>query len=605
MEHIILTLAAIGILALVCQWFAWWVKLPAILFLLVAGILIGPVAGWLRPDELFGDLFMPFVSLSVAVILFEGSLSLRFEEIRGVQRVVRVLVTSGVIITWIVITLGTKWILGVPWQLAFLFGALVVVTGPTVIVPMLRSVRPNARVANILRWEGILIDPIGALLAVLVFEFIISGQAAAAFGHVLLAFGSTLTIGLVLGVAAGYLLGLLLRNHWIPEFLHNVAALTIVFAVYALSNLLQEESGLLTVTVMGVWMANMKKVPVDEILDFKESLSVLLISGLFILLAARLDISELQIIGWGAIAVFLWIQFIARPVKVVVATFGSELSWQERTLLAWIAPRGIVAAAISALFALRLEAGGYEQASFLVPLTFTVIIGTVVLQSATARPLAGLLGVSEPERKGYLIIGSNPFSRKIGKALLQAGHDCIVVDGSWTGIQRAKMAGLRTYYGNAVSEHADRHLDLVGIGNLLAISSQAELNALAALRYKTEFGADAVYYLHVDPETQDETRQAPAPIGHVLFAKDVSYARLAGMLGEGATLRATKLSDASGWEEYQSQNRDNAVPLFMTDPKGALRWFVEGKDLAPDVDCTVYALVLQDEEAEPNKEMPS
>jgi len=600
MEHIVVTLSAIGVLSIACQWIAWRVKLPAILFLLISGIVVGPVAGWLDPDRLFGDLFMPFVSLSVAVILFEGSLSLRIEEIRGVERIVRILVTSGVIVTWLVIAAATRWMLDIPWQFALLFGALVVVTGPTVIVPMLRSVRPSAHIANILRWEGILIDPIGALLAVLVFEFIISGQAAAAFGHALFAFGNTIVIGLALGISAGYMLGLLLRNHLIPEFLHNVAALTTVFAVFALSNHLQEESGLLTVTVMGVWMANMKKVPVEEILDFKESLSVLLISGLFILLAARLDIQQLQALGWGAVGVFLIIQFVARPVKIAIATWGSDLSWRERALLSWIAPRGIVAAAISALFSLRLQANGYEQTAFLVPLTFLVIIGTVVLQSATARPLARLLKVAEPERKGFLIIGSNPVSRAIGKVLKEAGHECVVVDGSWSGVQRAKMAGFRTYYGNAVSEHADRHLDLVGIGSLLALSSQPELNALAAMRYRSEFGRDAIYMLQVGGSTSNQEREQPAPFGQVLFATDVTYAKLAEMLNEGAETRSTKLSESFDWDEYYKKHHGKAIPLFIIAADKTITFYTTDNDIKPDQGDTVVSLIspIKDQIAE-------
>ena len=426
----------------------------------------------------------------------------------------------------------------------------------------------------------------------LVFEFIASGQAATAFGHTLLAFSKTILVGAVLGVAAGYSLGLLLRNHWIPEFLHNVSALTILFAVFAVSDILQDESGLLTVTVMGVWMANMKKVPVDEILDFKESLSVLLISGLFILLAARLDLREVTALGWGAVGVLLLIQFVARPVKVAVATWGSDLGWNERALLAWIAPRGIVAAAISALFSIRLQAGGYEQAAFLVPLTFMVIIGTVVLQSATARPLAGLLGVSEPERKGFLIIGSNPVSRIIAKALMEIGHNTVIVDGSWGSVQRAKMEGLRTYYGNAVSEHADRHLDLVGIGSLLALSSQPELNALAAMRYRTEFGRDAVYVLEVAKSSEGESRKTTAPFGHVLFGKDVTYAKLVEMVSEGAKMRSTTLSESFDWNEYNKENYGKAVPLFMVNKKKELSIFTADTGLQPVEGDTVVALVM-------------
>lgn len=450
-EQAVLTIAGIAALSIMCQWFAWWVKLPAILFLLLAGIVVGPVTGLINPDELFGDLLFPFVSLSVAVILFEGSLTLKFSEISGLQSVVRRMVTSGLLVTWSVITLSTYHLLDFPFELALLFGALAVVTGPTVIVPMLRTVRPNARIANILRWEGIVIDPIGALLAVLVFEFIVSGQGGAALGNTLASFARILVVGAVIGVVAGYLLGLTLRNHWLPAYLQNIAVLATVFAVFALSNEVESEAGLLTVTVMGLWLANMRKVPIEGILDFKESLSVVLISALFIVLAARIDFNQFRSLGWGAIGVLAAIQFIARPLKILVSTYGSSLNWRERSLLAWIAPRGIVAAAVAALFSLRLQNAGYEQAELLVPLIFLIIIGTVVLQSSTARMLASLLKVAEPEPRGFLIIGANPVARIIAAALKKQGYNSTLCDNSWANVRTARMRGLSTFYGSAVS----------------------------------------------------------------------------------------------------------------------------------------------------------
>ena len=290
-QEAIIALSVIGIVAIFCQWFAWWVKLPAIVFLLIAGIILGPLTDWLNPGQLFGDLLFPMVSLAVAIILFEGSLTLKFDEIRGLQKVVRNMLTIGVAIAWAGITLATYYILDFSWSLALLFGAMMVVTGPTVIVPMLRTVRPNATISNILRWEGIVIDPLGAILAVLVFEVILSVQLQghSSVGHTVYIFGQTLVLGSAIGGLAAYLFGLILRNHLMPEYLHNVATLCLVFGVFALSNHLTDESGLLAVTVMGIWLANMKDVPVDDILDFKESLSILLISGLFILLAARIE----------------------------------------------------------------------------------------------------------------------------------------------------------------------------------------------------------------------------------------------------------------------------------------------------------------------------
>ena len=246
-QEAVIALSVIGIVAIFCQWFAWWVKLPAIVFLLIAGIILGPLTGWLNPEHLFGPLLFPMVSLAVAIILFEGSLTLKFDEIRGLQKVVRNMLTLGVTITWVSITLATHYILGFSWSLSLLFGAMMVVTGPTVIVPMLRTVRPNATISNILRWEGIVIDPLGAILAVLVFEVILSMQLQghASVSHTLYMFGQTLIIGSAIGGLSAYLFGLVLRKHLMPEYLHNVATLCLVFGVFALSNHHSEESGLL------------------------------------------------------------------------------------------------------------------------------------------------------------------------------------------------------------------------------------------------------------------------------------------------------------------------------------------------------------------------
>ena len=476
-QQILLAFGGIGVAALACQWLAWRLKLPAILFLLLTGILAGPVLGWLDPQEMFGPLLMPLVSLAVALILFEGSLTLHLSEWKEIGSVVHRLVTVGALSTWAVITLATHWLLGFDWMLALLFGTLTLVTGPTVIVPMLRVVRPKASIANILRWEGIVIDPIGALLAVVVYSFIIARAAGDGLSHSLLTFGGVILCGSLFGIAGGWVLGQIMRRQWLPEYLHNLATLAGVLGIFIAANQVMHESGLLAVTLMGMWMANMKGVDVRHILHFKENLSVLLISGLFILLAARLDLNALIALGPFVLILLLIIQFIARPLNVALSTFGSGLNWRERALLAWIAPRGIVAAAVSAIFAIRLDEAGHEGALLLVPLTFAVIIGTVVLQSATARPLARLLKVAEPAPSGFLIVGANGPARALGKALQQLGSRVLLTDSSWENIRASRMEGLPTYFGNPASQHAESHLDLVGLGHLLALSPSGELNA--------------------------------------------------------------------------------------------------------------------------------
>ena len=576
MNHdIALTIAAIGVIAIGCQWLGWRLKLPAIVFLLIAGVLVGPVTGYVNPDELFGDLLFPLVSLCVAVILFEGSLTLRFAEIKGVERVVIRLITFGTVISWVSTTYLTMWLTGASWEVATLFGAVMVVTGPTVIVPMLRTVRPSASVSNVLRWEGILIDPIGAALAILTYQFIVAFGNDTALLQTFLTLGKMVLAGVALGAAAGYLLGLALRRGWLPDFLHNFTVLGTVFGVYALSNAIEHETGLLAVTVMGIWLANMPGVHTEDILDFKESLSIFLISGLFIVLAARMDFSTFQKLGWSALGIFVAMQFVARPLKVALATIGSKLNWRERALLGWIGPRGIVAAAISAVFGLRMEQAGYPQADYLVPLSFMVIIGTVLLQGATAGWLARLLGAAEPEAKGFLIVGAGRLAREIAKALRKVGYRALLADTNWDNITAARHEGLATYYGNPVSEHADRHLELIGVGGLIGLSPRAELNGLSAVRYKREFGKDNVYSLSAALEEQPENlRLAAQPTGHLLFGKSVTYTRLNKLLAEGGAVSVIEFGEGDTFELF-TQRHSEAIPLFAVDPKGRIFVFTE------------------------------
>ncbi|WP_341797721.1 MULTISPECIES: sodium:proton antiporter [unclassified Pseudomonas] len=592
-QQILLSVGGIGAAALACQWLAWRLKLPAILFLLLAGIIAGPALGWLDPEALFGPFLMPLVSLAVALILFEGSLTLHLSQWREIGSVVHRLVTVGALVTWLVIALATHWLLGFDWPLSILFGTLTLVTGPTVIVPMLRVVRPKSTIANILRWEGIMIDPIGALLAVVVYSFIIASADGNGLSHSLTTFAGVIFCGTALGAAGGWLLGQIMREQWLPEYLHNLASLAAVLGIFIAANQIMHESGLLAVTVMGMWLANMRGVDVRQILHFKENLSVLLISGLFILLAARLDLHALLGLGPAVLALLLVIQLLARPLNVWLATLGSALSWRERTLLAWIAPRGIVAAAVSAIFAIRLHQAGHEDALLLVPLTFAVIIGTVVLQSATARPLARLLKVAEPAPSGFLIVGANGPARAIAKALQQLGCRVLLTDSSWENIRAARMDGLPTYFGNPASQHADAHLDLVGLGHLLGLSPAGEINALACARFRHDFGHGRLFVLASGLEKQrsDKHRAAEEHRGHLLGASSMTYLQLANRLHQGAELYSTNLTEGFDWDAYQALHGERAHLLFARDGHGWVHVASPDNPLQPQPGWTLVALI--------------
>lgn len=589
-----------GIMALgfVSQLLAWRLKLPAILFLLIIGLVAGPTTGILDPDVLFGELLFPIVSLSVAIILFEGSLTLQFNEVREVGGVIQRLVSIGAIITWLATSVITHWAINCSWEVAFLFGAITVVTGPTVILPLLRAVRPTTAIANILRWEGIIIDPIGAIFAVLVYEFIASGATGGSgFGASAMIFGEILLVGFLFGGLGGQLIGTALRKHWLPEYLHNFGALALLLGLFTLSNGLAEESGLLTVTVMGIWLANMKGVDTSDLLNFKESLSLLLISGLFIILAARIEWSDFANLGWGAVIVLLGMQLVARPLSVGISMIGSNLNWREFAMIAWIAPRGIVAAAISSLFALHLQKVGVPQAEVLVPLTFLVIIATVVLQSITARPLAMALKVAEPDGHGFLIIGANDLAIAIGKALTTQGVRVLLADSNWESTRKARMEDLPVYYGNALSEHADRHLNLIGLTGLLALSWRSNINSLACLRFRPEFGAASLFSLTVSKESDDSeaSRYDNLSFGQTLFSDQASFKDLSARLKAGETIRATRLTEQYDYKTWLDHHGEKATPMFAVSASGRTRVFSANNTFEPKSGSILISLSSPDE----------
>jgi len=587
-ETLIALITLVLVLGIAAQWISWWLKLPSILLLLTIGIVAGPVTGLLDPDEVFGQMLFPMVSMGVAVVLFEGALTLRFSDIRGHGAVVSHLVSWGAILNWLIIALGTWLCTDLTWQICLLFGALVVVTGPTVIIPLLRSVRPTPNVSNILRWEGILIDPIGALLAVLVFEYI----AAEVKGNSWMLLLQEIGVGTLSGVVGAYVMSILLRRHLIPEYLHNVVTLAFVLSVFSIANHFAPESGLLAVTVMGVWLANVKGIDIEDILTFKESLSTLIVSVLFIALAARVDLDTVLSTGWSAVGIILVI-ILARQVMVWLATFGADMKWQEKALIAWIAPRGIVAAAVASLFAIKLDELGYPQADMLSALTFMVIIVTVLLHSFTAKPLARALGVMEEEPRGILIVGANPVTRLIGRALQERGYRVKLAGNSWTEIQAARMEGLQTYYGNPVSAHADQHLDLVGIGRLLAMSRRPALNTLACLKYRNEFGPNRTFTLRTSEEkdTSEKNRMNDSYHAPRLFGDTITLQKLSSLVAQGAEIKGTRFSDAFGWDEYRTEYGKNAIPLFSINADEKLRLFTDSFQPEIAAGTTLFALL--------------
>jgi len=598
-EDLLLGLACIIVLGIAASWLAWRLRLPSILLLLVFGFVAGPATGFLNPDELFGDLLLPVVSLSVAIILFEGGLNLSIAELRKTGGVVIKLITVGVLLTWLIGAGAAYFILDLDLALAVLLGAILVVTGPTVILPLLRYLRPGGQVGTILKWEGIVIDPVGAILAVLVFEAIIAGGGQQAASVVALSLVKTLLFGGIIGVAGAIILVQMLKRYWIPDFLHTMVSLAVVVAAFTASNYIQTDSGLLSVTLMGIIMANQKSVNVRHIIEFKENLRVMLISALFILLTARLQFSDLAKISAGSIALLAVLMLVARPAAVMLSTLRSKLNLRERLFISWLAPRGIVAAAVASVFAIRLEQAGHAQAELLVPLTFVVIAGTVAISGLSASPLARWLKVAEPDPQGVLIVGGHSWARAIADALRNEGYKVLMVDNNWANISAARMAGVSTFYGNILSQYTLDEIELGGIGRLMALTSDNEFNSLATLQLANALGRADVYQLPAGGEEKEEKKAVSQYLrGRLLFGPDATYYYLARRFNSGAVIKTTELTEEFDYDAFQAYYGATAVPMFLIDQNGKLAIFTVDNPPKPEPGQKLISLVEPDKSKE-------
>ncbi len=567
-ESLLPFIAGIIVVGVAAQWFAWRVGLPSILLLLLFGLAAGPFSGWLKPDDLFGDLLFPFVSIAVALILYEGGLTLKLSELKKVGAAVGTLVTIGAAVTFVVTFFAARVILDLDVKLAALVGAVLVVTGPTVIAPLLQHIRPTGRVGPILKWEGIVIDPIGALLALLIYEAIQIGEAREATMHAAIGVLKTCVYGGGLGFAAAAILTVLIERHLIADRLENAVSIMLVVASFTLSNHLQHESGLLAVTVMGFVLANQQRADIRHIVEFKENLRVLLISGLFIVLAARLELSELVAVAPRGIAFSLALVLIARPVSVFVSTLGGGLARNERLFLSWMAPRGIVAAAVASIFALRLEESGSEAAATLVPITFITIIVTVIVYGLSAPWVARRLGLAESDPQGMLFVGAHPFAREFAELVQKQGHRVLLVDNNWENINASRMAGLPAYHGSILSEHVLDELDLGGLGRVLAMTPNDWVNILAVQRFTHVFGKANCYQLA--PQQQASREKHKFLYGQWLFDEAATYENITNRLADGFGPKSTNLSSEFTFEDFRAEYGDRFVPLCVMDENGRL-----------------------------------
>lgn len=544
-------------------------RIPAIVPLLLIGIGLGQLH--ILEPNLLGEGLHTIVQLGVAIILFEGGLRLKIKQFKEGPRIIRNLVTVGVLVTWLLSAAAAYYFIpglhnSSGLKIAMLFGALITVSGPTVIIPILKIAKPVKKVSTVLKWEGILVDPIGALLAVVLLTFI--NTDVTGYESVVKAFVSSLSIGILFGGVSAVILYFLLRkSNLIPEELRNLMVLAMILAVFALSNWVQRETGILAVTVAGFVLGILRPRGLKAIELFKGQLTILMVSIVFILLAARLDLSAIRDLGIPGLLVLLSILFIIRPVNVMVSGINSQLSFKEKLFVSWVAPRGIVAAAVASLFADTLK-GNPEfanQAGYIESLTFLIIGGTVFFQGATARLVGRMLNVIEPDPNGVVIIGANQPSREIARKLNSLKVDTVLIDSNKSLVTRAKKEGLTAETANAISQETIDEFEFAGFGKLLALTPSEKTNILACQLWANDFGQDNVYRVGVSQEEfQPPERTMLSGEGQLVFPEKVTQQWLQNNLGNTWKLKTTQLKSKKDIEEIKKKiDKEELHPLAL------------------------------------------
>lgn len=580
--HIATLLLIIVTAGLASQWFAWLLKVPAIVILITTGLLLGPVFGVI-------DLTLPtthvneMIGLGVAIILFEGGMDLQLGELRRAGHGIVRMVTLGPLFAWILGTLAAFYVAGLPWSVSVVMGAILVVTGPTVIQPLLRQARLNKESASLLKWESIVNDPIGVLLAVLALQYFTASSQH--WTSALPGLGKALAIAGLLGGAGGWLIGWLYRRGGVPSHLKPPMLTMLVLMAYWLSNLVQDQAGLLTVVIMGMVIGNMDLVEREPLRHFKENLSIVLVSVLFIVIPAQLDSSHLQTIGLPAVLFVACILFVVRPLSIGLATLRAPMRWQDRVLLGWIAPRGIVAAATSALFGPALIAAGYPEAQAFMPIIFLVILVTVVFHGATLSPLARRLGLAAEEANGLLIVGATPWNRALAKALDALGVQVMVAEGAWKRIKHARMDGVEVYYGELLSEHAEQELETEHLSYLLAATDNYYYNALVCKALGARFGHHRAFQLAANKEAKNKRRRLTLQQrGYFAFEPPTDASTLDDLLNQGWVIKTTRLSenfDLQSMEENLGKAGTDWLLIGRVSPDGKFRLYSREHSFTP------------------------
>lgn len=588
LDSLLFDLMFVIFLGIASQWVAWRTRMPAIVLMSIAGLLVGPVFGWINPEASFGELFGPIISLAVAIILFEGSLNLDFREVRGFNKPLLRIVTLGAFIAWIAGSLAAHYLAGLSLAVSFVIGGLFIVTGPTVILPLLRQAKLKPRPAAILKWEGIVVDPFGALLAVFAFEFIqfINNDVTL---QALLTFFAASIFAALLGVFAGKGLGWMFEKGNVPEFLKSPMVFAVVLFTFVISDEVMHETGLLAVTAMGMTMANLHIASIQDMRHFKENITVLLVSSIFVMLTASLQPETLlRIFDWRIISFVAAMLFVVRPLSIWLSTIGTDLTNKEKALIGWIAPRGIVALTVSGYFANVLLEKGYEDAELLTALTFALVFSTVVAHGFTIGWFAKKLNLASSESPGVLIVGGNRFTTELAKSLKDLNHQVLIMDNSFFHLSEARKAGIPSQMGEILSEQTEYNVDLTPYPILIAATEVDSYNALVCSNFVPELGRNSLFQTALHKGDVSDINQSLG--GSILFNPNETIYKLNDRIERGQIIRKTPITEQYTYTQYLKEREEDTLLLYLMRENGTLEFYAVNNELQAGPGDTVVSL---------------
>ena len=584
----VMAFALVGALGVGSQWLAWRLRMPAIVLMLGAGILIGPVAGVFDPARDIGPLMGPIISIAVAIILFEGGLTLNFHTLQDAAKGVKRLVLVGAPLGWLTSALALRYGAGLSWESAAVFGGIMIVTGPTVIAPLLRTARLSKRPAALLQWEAIVNDPIGALAAVLAFSVVLVLNTSTTFEAAMVDLVVGIAVATALGAVAGIGLARSFKRGWVPEFMKVPVLFALLLGVFAGSDMVLHESGLLAVTVMGIVIANANLPSYEELRRFKEHATVLLVSGVFILLAAGLDMDAIRALDWRAIVFVLLVILVARPVTVFASLLGSGVPYKEQVLVAFTGPRGVVLIAVAGLFGDRLLNLGFEDAALIGPLAFILVAVTVVVHGFTLAPFARWLGLTGADTPGVIVIGGSDWTTAFAEALQKAEVPVLMTDPNFGHLRAARAAGIDTFSGDILSEAAEQRIELVSYATLVAATDNDAYNTLVATDLAPEFGRDNVFQVMRDT-TESARHQLPRTLGGRKFGPEETHGGLEQLIHLGWTFRITRLTDEFTFEDWRAEQPEAHLVARIA-PNGTIKLIRKDEEVVPAPDVRIIAL---------------